>query len=69
MSTLPPDPHFTMLAPQEAPQEVQRTPKQARPSWWARLRALRDQDSGEQIAALIVCGMAAELFILILAAR
>ncbi len=70
MASLPPDrPLPAALAPQHPPPEPNASPAAAPTRWRQRLRDLQGDDTGEQIAALLVCGVAAELFFVILAAR
>lgn len=70
MAGSPPDPPLAAaVAPQHPPVEQRTTPPPTPAGWRARLRGWQGDDSTEQILSLLVCGVAAELFFVVLAAR
>lgn len=70
MAGSPPDPSLAAtVAPPPRPALPPTAPASAREVWRQRLRRWQDDDSAEQILSLFVCGVAAELFWLVLTAR
>lgn|GEM_PF-510305 len=70
MTSVPPEPPLrAALAPQQSPARENGKPPGGSARLRRRLRELQGDDTGEQIAALLVAGVAAELFFVILAIR
>src|SRR5579885_1827257 len=70
MAGSPPEPSFaTAVAPPQPSQEQRATSSAPRSGWRERWRSWRGDDTIEQLLALTVCGVAAELFWLVLSNR